>query len=476
MIESEKNNTTWGGSALVYCRVSTKALAEGTSLRSQSALCIAHAESLGYAVARVTQEVFSGAELFARPKLSRDRADIRAGGFRALVVYSVDRLTRNAAHLAILADELERAGCRLIFVTEVAAGEPRGEAYAAEVERQKICERVSRGHRFTLLQGRPVFNGWGLYGYRPDREAGVYRVCEPEAAIVRRVFSMCADGKGMHRVASTFNREGIPSPKCDRRPGAKWTSATICDILNNRSYIGEEICLRKKRGPGGRDFPRPESERVRLPDGVRPPLVSRELWEVCKRKIKARAAKMKNSREYPTLLRGYIFCAECGSHMVRNYFKRGQYEYLKYRCGSRWRPFDTGCRGAGVPLEAVHGWAWDEVKSLLLSPDFEGALNEAERAMHDGLLASDLAAAQRVWERGAVRARRQLGTIIAELEARVGESLQRITNLRRLRQLDGRSLDRLTFEEQRLAITTLGFKAYANGDDPARWRYEVTVR
>src|SRR5215203_1054685 len=67
------------GAALVYCRVSTKALAGGTSLDSQRALCVARAEGLRYVVTRVTREVHSGAELFERPELSRDRADIRAG-------------------------------------------------------------------------------------------------------------------------------------------------------------------------------------------------------------------------------------------------------------------------------------------------------------------------------------------------------------------------------------------------------------
>ncbi len=70
-------------SALVYCRVSTqKQEEEGTSLDSQAAACIAHAEKLGYQIGRVTKEVYSGAELFDRPLLSRDRADIRAGMFQ----------------------------------------------------------------------------------------------------------------------------------------------------------------------------------------------------------------------------------------------------------------------------------------------------------------------------------------------------------------------------------------------------------
>src|SRR5918998_4301956 len=85
--------------ALIYCRVSTqKQEDEGTSLDSQAAACIAHAEKLGYRIGRITKEVYSGAELFDRPLLSRDRADIRAGMYKAVVVYAIDRLSRDIAH------------------------------------------------------------------------------------------------------------------------------------------------------------------------------------------------------------------------------------------------------------------------------------------------------------------------------------------------------------------------------------------
>jgi hypothetical protein len=185
-----------------------------------------------------------------------------------VIVYSADRLSRSAAHLSILSDECDRAGCRLIFVREghddVGISQRSDEAYAAGVERDLIRERMARGRRFKIAQGRPAFGGWPLYGYRPDREAGVYRVFEPEATVIRRIFSMCSSGRGMHSIASTFNREGLPSPKSDRRPGARWTSASVCSILNNRSYMGEEYCCKTRRGPTGRDLPRPDSDRVRL--------------------------------------------------------------------------------------------------------------------------------------------------------------------------------------------------------------------
>src|SRR3712207_2878231 len=83
-------------------------------------------------------------------------------------------------------------------------------------------------------------------------------------------------------------------------------------------------------------------------------------------------------------LRGHIFCAECGAGMVRNHFKRGKYEYLKYRCGTRWRPFATDCRGEAVPLLEVHEWAWGIVGSILASPAVaDSALSSAPEPSAD---------------------------------------------------------------------------------------------
>jgi DNA invertase Pin-like site-specific DNA recombinase len=483
------------GPALIYCRVSTKALAEGTSLESQRERCAAHAERLGYTVARVTQEIHTGAELFERPKLSTDRADIRDGEFKALIAYSVDRLTRSEAHLCILSAECEASGCELVFVTN-SEDAPR-EAYAAEVEHRRAAERIRRGHHYKLTQGRAVFTGWPLYGYRPDKGAGVHRVFEPEAAVVRRIFRMCAEGKGMHSIASTLNGEGVPSPKSHIRPGSKWTSGGISYLLANRSYMGDEVCWKTRKTAKKRDRPRHESEWVRLPEGTRPPIVSPEVWEACRGKVRARADRLKNLHEHPALLRGHIFCAECGAGMVRNHFRRGKYEYLKYRCGSRWRPFATDCRGEGVPLLAAHEWAWRVVKGILSNPAPAGRGVGAPRETPP-----DLAAARRAREAASgalrvfvsnfpadpllrpyadeytARAGRdiaQLDSIIGELERREAEFRRRDSDLLDLCRRAKDGADEFTFEERRSVIAALGFKAYANGDDPARWRYEVDV-
>jgi DNA invertase Pin-like site-specific DNA recombinase len=77
----------------------------------------------------------------------------------AVIVFALDRLSRKQAHVAIVADECERAGVALLFATEEYEQSAVGEfirsakAFAAEPEREKIRERtVHRGARV----GTPV--------------------------------------------------------------------------------------------------------------------------------------------------------------------------------------------------------------------------------------------------------------------------------------------------------------------------------
>ena len=176
---ASSNGAMGGGAALVYCRVSTiNQKEEGTSLLSQAA-------------GRVTQEVYSGAELWDRPKLSQDRADLKAGHFAALVCYATDRLSRDPIHLAISAEECERTGVALHFVSETFDDSDEAaliryiKGYSSTKEREKIRERSLRGKHTRALQGKVHNAGSELFGYRRDKERGVRLIYEPEAAIIK---------------------------------------------------------------------------------------------------------------------------------------------------------------------------------------------------------------------------------------------------------------------------------------------------
>jgi predicted site-specific integrase-resolvase len=148
--------------AALYERVSTGGQeAEGTSLDTQEAACRAHAAERGYQVAEehIYREVHTGAEMWERPKLTALREAVRQGRVGAVICYALDRLSRKQAHVSIIADECERAGVPLLFVTEEFERSPVGEfirnakAFAAELERERSRSAPSAAGRLSSSPG-----------------------------------------------------------------------------------------------------------------------------------------------------------------------------------------------------------------------------------------------------------------------------------------------------------------------------------
>src|SRR3712207_1585373 len=106
--------------AAVYCRVSTVKQVEGASLDTQEQFCQEYAERRGYAVepSLVVREVYTGEELWDRPKLAMLRDEVRRRNVDVLIAYAVDRLSRDPVHLLVVLSEAEHAGAVVEFVTE----------------------------------------------------------------------------------------------------------------------------------------------------------------------------------------------------------------------------------------------------------------------------------------------------------------------------------------------------------------------
>ena len=129
------------GRVAIYTRVSSPGQEEdGTSLDTQLERCRLYAEQNGYQVVGVYSEVFTGTEYRDRKELSALREVVRSKSADVVLAYAIDRLSRNQAHVYILADEFGDHGARLEFVTESFEDSAVGrfirsaKAFAAEVE------------------------------------------------------------------------------------------------------------------------------------------------------------------------------------------------------------------------------------------------------------------------------------------------------------------------------------------------------
>lgn len=361
--------------ALIYARVSTLNQAEeGTSLETQAEAGIALAESLNIPVLRIYREVYTGTELYDRPRLSEAREEIKLGRCSHLIAYAIDRLSRNPIHLAIVVMDCDRAGVELHFVSEPIDNTPEGQliqyvkGYAAQLEHAKIRERCMRGKHAIAVSGRIHRAGTDLYGYR--RESGKRVVYAPEAIIVKHIFDSIVNGGSLRGLARELNTEAVLPPSVGKRVykdghTPRWTKSTITRIIREPSYKGQGLAWRwKSQKVHGRQriVLRPASENIQLPEGVVPQIVEPVIWTAAQ-DYKPDGSKARNAnREY--LLRGSIFCQRCEARMYTETSKGIRY----YRCSSR-QKLSGACGAPAVRADNCEHFVWHKLQDLILEPE-----------------------------------------------------------------------------------------------------------
>lgn len=364
--------------AAIYVRVSTtNQEEEGTSLASQERLCREFATDHEWEVVRVFQDVYTASEYRERPGLSGMRELVRLKAVDIVLCYALDRLSRNQTHVAVLMDELEHHGVQLSLVTEEFENTATGKflqsarAFAAELEREKIKERQIRGKRERALSGKLHRAGVDPFGYVrvPGSQGEIVReVVETEAVVVREMYDRIVAGQSLRHVTAWLNEQGIPSPAVRRniktRDTAIWGKSQVRRILTNPMYKGEAYAWRHRAGKRGSNVNRPQEEWIRLPDGIVPAIVEPAVWAAVQERLASNSGATTRNQKNPYLLRGMIFCANCGARMWSDREK----DYRTYRCSSR--QLRSGpCGGSRVRADEIEADVWSQAVALLTEPN-----------------------------------------------------------------------------------------------------------
>jgi hypothetical protein len=134
--------------AALYARVSCERQEKEHTIGSQVEALRAYAVKHGMdIVEEFTHDGYSGARL-DRPALDRMRDLAERRGFEVLLIYCTDRLARKFVLQALILDELERFGVKIIFLEGGAADDPLSKLMhqitgAVEFERAKITRTLS---------------------------------------------------------------------------------------------------------------------------------------------------------------------------------------------------------------------------------------------------------------------------------------------------------------------------------------------
>lgn len=318
--------------AAVYVRISMDHTGEGLGVQRQQEDAEAIIAARGWELAGVYPDnsISASDARKHRPGYAELQRDYAEGLFDALVVWDLDRLTRQPRQLEDWIDAAEGRGLALVTSNgECDLTTDAGRLFArikAAVARSEI-ERKSARHKRALKQhaesGR-IPHGTRLFGYTADGNV------EPtEAAIITDVFDRFAGGESLRSLVRRLNEMKVPTrsmivtrqklddANADGTAEAKteaaaaharamalgWNTRTIRDMLVNPRYAGwalyqRQIATDKDGNP------------VR---GQWVPLISEDTYAVVKAKLADPARKTNRVGTERKYLGSSLFvCDTCG--------------------------------------------------------------------------------------------------------------------------------------------------------------------
>jgi hypothetical protein len=203
------------------------------------------------------------------------------------------------------------------------------------------------------------------YWLRLDQPTDRFEVIEERAAVVRRVFDMALGGVGQHRIAETFNKEGVPV----FGGGLHWHRSYVAKLLRNPAVIGR-FTSHTVEYDGARRTRRP----AKTVEDYFPPVVDQSTFEHVQAMMTGVRSPLRGrhaaASEIGNLFGGLTRCPLCQGTMTRvNKGAGGGKPYLvcaKAKAGG-------GCQYRGVPYGQVEASFLNHAPEIMATaPSGEG--------------------------------------------------------------------------------------------------------
>jgi hypothetical protein len=300
------------------------------------------------------------------------------------------------------------------------------------------------------------------------------RINEAEAAVVRRIFELCAAGTGYARMSKLLNAEHAPAPRPQQQRPAGWGPTSVNDILHRPLYRGEIVWNRsRKRNRWGQhqQTARSQDEWVRLP-APELRIISEALWEsahsrltairthleqITGRRVDGKSDPRRRGNESPYLLSGFARCAICGGGLGVTSRSHGRERAFFYAC-TAYHKRGTAVCGNSLTMrieridQAVLGTlGGDVLRPSVVMAILDGVLETMSprtRARDVDELRTELASVEREVARltNAIAAGGELAPLLAALKTRTGRRDELTAALAARESFDVRRLDRKAIE------------------------------
>ena len=337
----------------LYCRLSQDDGLEGdsNSIQNQKNILQKFAEDHHFPnPCFYVDDGFSGGN-FQRPASQQMISDMENGEIGIIVTKDLSRLGRNQLHTGLYIEErFPMFGVRYIAINDnvdTDSSESNDLMPFKNLFNEWFIRDTSRKIRAVLKAKAERGERLGTrapYGYIKDPETKKLAVDDEAAAIVRRIFAMCASGNGPSQIARILKKEQVLTPTMyaytrygmnhtclDTAHPYNWSDSAIANLLENEIYLGNTVNM-KYSTKSYKDKRRVEHSREEclVFKDIHPALITQEVWDIVQRvrKNRRRPTKMEEQNKYS----GLVFCADCGSNMVLHRARTMSASYNHFTC------------------------------------------------------------------------------------------------------------------------------------------------
>ena len=347
----------------LYCRLSQEddRAGESLSIENQKAMLLQYAREHHFPNPTFFVDDGVSGVTYDRPGFQAMLAEIEAGRVAVAITKDLSRLGRNSALTGLYTNfTFPQNGVRFIAINDnYDTIDPNrvdndfagiknwfNEFYARDTSRKIRAVQKAKGERGVPLTTNVP------YGYVKDPENPRRWVVDPVAAdVVKRIFSMCMEGRGPKQIANQLKADKVLTPSAYRAlqgiktPNKKpedpcdWHSSTVVAILERREYTGCTVNFKtytnsiwdKKQ----RDNP---LEKQAIFPNTHEAIIEEAVFEKVQQVRQQRHRKTRTGRS--SIFSGLVYCADCGEKLyygaTNNYRPEGAF----FDCSLHWKHKD----------------------------------------------------------------------------------------------------------------------------------------
>ncbi len=371
----------------LYCRLSQEDSLDGesNSVTNQRRILESYARENRFAnLVWFIDDGYSGTD-FNRPGVQKLLTEVEADRVSTIIVKDLSRFSRNSAMAGMYINfTFAEHGVRFIAINDnYDTIDPNSidndfagirnwfnEFYARDTSRKIRAVQKAKGERGDRLTVNVP------YGYKKNPNAPKEWIVDEEAAaVVKRIFSLCMQGRGPSQIATQLEqdrvlnptaykqREGIDTPHAAPENPYRWHETSIVNILERMEYIGATVNFKTYSNSIWDKKQRANPiENQKIFYNTHPAIITQEVFDKVQEIRQQRHRRTVTGKS--SMFSGLVFCADCKQKLyysTTSYFEKRQDFFI---CSTH-RANKDKCSGHYVRAVSLESAVWKHMKEVI---------------------------------------------------------------------------------------------------------------